>query len=367
MSGGGKSGRRLTARQRLSQVGAVILVVLAFVVPSGGIALGYVASLNAAESLVPAAKPFVTEVSLAEFEDSENVELNLTWADGPQLLSPGWAGIITQVAITPGQVLTSGDTVVQVDGVWRLAAHTDQPFYAPVSPESQPAEIQRLNAMLASLSLSAGAGQEWTRDTSRGVQQFSERIGLLSEDPVSVFDPTWVVWLPASSVTLSIVDVRPGMAAPAQGEALAETTAVLVGITPTVKDGVVLPDPGDGTEWVYRLGDSEIAYTGGAQTDTQQIAPLAAPLAASKPETAGAVLLRRMPFVGWEVPTAAVYIDAHENTCVFLADEQSDYAAQTVEIASGAVGVTRVRGELPDQAMLLANPAEVLKDASCGS
>lgn len=362
-----RSRRRLTPRQRLSQLGAVLLVVVAFVVPSAGIALGYLASLNASQSLVPVEKPFITEVSLSEFEDSEDVELTLTWADGPQLLSPGWAGIITQVAITPGQVLTSGENVVQVDGVWRIAAHTDRPFYAPVSPDSHPGEIQRLNAMLASLSLSAGSGQEWTRDTSRGVHQLGERIGFPLEGTVSLFDPAWVVWLPAPSVTLSLVDIRAGMAAPSQGEGIAETTPVLASITPAVKDGVVLPDPGDGTDWVYRLGDAEIPYTGGAQTDAQQIAPMAATLAASKPETAQTVLLRRTPFVGWEVPTAAVYVDAHETTCVFIADASSDYAAQPVEIASGAVGVTRVRGELPETAALLANPAEVLEDVSCSS
>lgn len=357
--------RRRNARQKLAHLGSVLLVVTAFVVPSAGIALGYASSLSAAQSLVPDAKPFLTEVSLGEYEDSRDVNLTLAWVDGPQLLSPGWAGVVTQVALKPEQVLTTGDNVVQVDGVWRIAAYTTQPFYSLVVPESDPSEVERLNTMLTSLGLSAGPGQTWTWDTTKGIRQLGEKIEVPAASDLNAFDPAWIVWLPAPSVTLSLVDIRVGMAAPTQGEGFAETAPMLASVLPAEEDGVVLPDPGDGEEWVYQMGDVEIAFTGGLQSDAQQIAPLAATLAASKPETARAALLRREPFTGWEVPTSAVYVDAQETTCVFTADRPSGYAAQVVEIASGAVGVTRVRGELPGHASLLTNPAEVLVDASC--
>ncbi len=162
-------------------------------------------------------------VGEVETDISRLVVASGTVGDAPPLVAPAWGGLVEQVAIAEGSVLRSGDPVVVIDGLTRLAAHTPRPFRRPLGAADRGQDVADLNVWLAGEGYEASEGDRFGSATRRGIRALREAIGLDTE--VDSFDPVWLVYLPRPEVTIRSVALQVGVPAPSAGASIAELEA----------------------------------------------------------------------------------------------------------------------------------------------
>ncbi|MGN8552198.1 UNVERIFIED_CONTAM: hypothetical protein OHV15_06415 [Microbacterium sp. SLM126] len=319
---------------------------------------------SAADEVAPPEDVVTAHARKESFQDSVDVEVSLTWNEAETLVAPAWSGLVTAVADLSDGSLASGDRVAQVDGVWRLAAHTPRPFHSAVSEIAPAAEIGMLNSLLADLGFQHAEGGRWDWNTVLGVRSLAKELGVPNADSAPGFDPSWVVWMPRGTFHVADSLLVPGSPAPAVGAPVVEGDARLGSATITAMAGAVLPDPE--LQWDLLVGEIEATFSGSDMT-TEESAALGTALADGQPETVSGVLRRHDPVDGWAVPAASVVTDARGELCLVVVSEDGTkkYRAIPVETLGGAAGTIRVSGALPQNTEIVANPGRVLDDFAC--
>ena len=74
------------------------------------------------------ARPVWATVEANDGQVSEPVDVVLEWQAVSPVVAPAWSGIVQSVAVTVSSTLTSGQPVAVIDGVTRLAQHSERPF-----------------------------------------------------------------------------------------------------------------------------------------------------------------------------------------------------------------------------------------------
>lgn len=342
------------------------LIALFFVVPLGAVSAGAALLASGETRAAPPAEPVFVHVERDGFVDSQEVTLTLTWTDGVALKAPAWGGLITETAVKPGDVVRAGTRLVRVDGVWRVAAPTPRPFYAPVSAESPPADVKALNALLRSMGLDA-PGDAWSWSTTTAIREFAGGLGVPDAHLASAMDPSWIVWSPSPEVTVASVPLTVGTAAPAQGQDVLVGPARLAGVVVAAEEGAALPAVDAEDQWILRVGDESMPYLSPEMTEGLAGSPVEAALAGNRPAEAEGVVQRSETVEGWQVPVSAVHTDAGGTYCVFRRDDSdAGYAPVRVDVQRGAIGTARVDGPLKPEDDVLVNPSAVAGDAECG-
>ncbi|MBM7826624.1 hypothetical protein [Microbacterium aurum] len=358
---GGRRGRR-----GLKGVGAWMVLACAFVAPLVALC-GVLTASNAMGVAAAEDESVVTLAATKEpYNDAVDVDLNLTWAQPAVLSSPNWSGLVTAVGARVGEQIVNGTRVVQIDGIWRIAAHTTTPLYSVVSRESQPAEVAAVNRLLASLGYRHGPGDEWSWSTTTGVRDLARDLGAPSAATLEAFDNAWVVWMPEDDFTPATVDIAAGLPAPGAGEPVVTGNPQLVTARVVAKAGGVLPTPSPQEAWDLVAADTTTAFAG-TPLGGEGLDALSKALVATKPETVSAAIRRHDAVEGWAVPSSAVVTDARGNLCVVLAvrDAGAHYSPVPVEALGGSVGTIRVTGDLPQDAEVVANPRLAMDDIEC--
>lgn len=165
-----------------------------------------------------------------------------TTGDAPPLLAPSWQGLVEEVLVEPEQALRSGDPVVVIDGITRIAVHTPRPFRRGLAPGDRGRDVADLNAWLAGRDLEATDGDRYGAATQRGVRTLRRELGLPTDE--STFDPAWLVYLPLPEVVLRTVALQAGAPVPAAGGVIAELDAQVTGARLLVpQSGATAPGP----------------------------------------------------------------------------------------------------------------------------
>jgi hypothetical protein len=349
--------------QRAGNIFAWALLALAFVAPATGLSAAAWMASQQRTALTAESTPLTADVQVSEFDDARDVQLTLSWADGPALIAPAWYGTVTQLGVAPGQEVTSGTQVVRIDDVWRIAARTEQPFFAPVMAQSSAEELARLNGLLRSLGYDSQDNDRWGAGTVRGVRQLAASLGVPNAEAVTAFDPGWVVWLPADRLRLAGADFAVGGPAPSGGSPAFSTARALASIDVAANEGEALPDPEDGSVWSLHVGETTIPFAGSKVTDPNALATVQIALQGSYPETSVGTIARVNSVRGWEVPSSAVFLDSEGKRCLFV--DEGDFTPYPVEVAGGGIGVARVTGDMPDRIGVLTNPSEVEEVSRC--
>lgn len=348
-------------RRRLSNGVAGALIVLITIVPCGVLGLGIWFALQPSQIEQPVSAVTMT-VSKESFWDEQSVTIGVTWSDGAALVAPVWDGIVTELAVMPGSTVSNGTKVLQIDGVWRIAAASAAPFFRSVSEDSGKVEVSALNALLGSLGYSNG-GDRWNRNTTLGIRQLAQDLGVPDAKEVDSFDPGWVVWLPGEALVVNEILTAPGHSAPALGEDVAKGAPRISSLDVASTDEIPLPDASsDG--WVLTVENVSIPYTGPRITGQADLAAASTSLAASRPEQLTGKLQRAEAVIGWQVPSSAVYIDRLGEVCVFRA-AKAEWIPMDVVANGGTLGAVRVNGELTEANQILVNPGEIVRDTLC--
>lgn len=205
--------------RRLFVTGLVVGVVVWIVAPVVAVAVLLTASDR--QSIVSAEEQAWVSVEPASASTTRTAAVQLLWEPSTVLRAPAWSGMIVRVLLEPGMPLTSGTSVVDIDGISRRAYATDAPFFRSLAVGDEGSDVRALNGILASF----GAPEESDRfgwSTLRALRAFAAEIGVPRADEVTAFDPGWVIHLPASgAVTVGSVDLVAGERAPDQGAEIA--------------------------------------------------------------------------------------------------------------------------------------------------
>lgn len=303
-------------------------------------------------------------------DDAQPVSIVVTWDGGLVIYSPQWSGTVTEVLARPGDVLEPLDPLVSVDGIRRIAWQSEVWFHRALrlgDSGRDVAELQRLLSAQGRDITNAKLGV-FDRATRNAVQQLEVALGVA---PASgVFDPSWLVALPANRVTVGTIALTLAAPAPGAGSVLVRGVPKASGATLEGADGPITPE-GDGWEVAVAGGPTlRLDDTGHLPQATlvQLEAILPAPSATDglpAPGTLPASLRRTVSRDVVAVPAAAIVVGSR-TSCVFV-ERGARFVPVSVEPSRlpAEAGVSLVVGPIGENSHVLANPREVLQSAQC--
>jgi hypothetical protein len=310
--------------------------------------------------------PFLLRPNPRQVVDRQPVNVVFSWEPGPVLRAPAWAGIVTSIATRPGTALRSGDPVLAVDGVTRIAWASPSPFYRRLEAGDRGADVVELHRLLEALRFLDDPPDDagflsW--ESSIAIQAFNESLGGGGR----VFDPATVIWLPADPYELHALEASVAAPAPAAGSILATSAASPIAATIQPRDPQTPLDVEPGVTYSLTVGPHAVSVTG-----TGTITPTALTVLASSvdplTERVAGWIERAEPLNVLTVPATAIMAGARGGLCAWVAlGNGSGYRAAPVVVVGSELGVTSVSDGLSAADQVLANPAAILEDPSCPS
>lgn len=308
-------------------------------------------------------EPIVVTAEAVELRDERTARADLTWTDPTVLVAPRWEGLVTDVHLEPGDVVTTGRSVVSIDGVGRIAATTPRPFWRVLRVGDRGPDVAAAEQLLADLRFHNGPIDDiYDPAVARAAARWAASLGQRSPD--GSFDPSLVVWLPLPSLTVVAVDIASGLPAPPPGTVIARGPKLLGGavLLDANDRPIVLDDP---SAWEFVYDGRGYALTEGRPTSLRPdlLANLADDLAEDTTSIEG-VLRRVEPVVSILVPASAVMVNAGGDFCVWV-PTRDGFAARRVEVGQGTVNRAQILSGLAAGEPVLANPGTSLVAPAC--
>jgi hypothetical protein len=212
----------IAARRGVRGATIVLVVIVVGVVA----ALGWLVSLPSAdERLAVATQPVIVPVADGPRNVQSTIELIVTLSGGGDARAPDWQGLVTSVLVKPGDTMSTGSPIVEVDGVRRVAAATPRPFYRSLTLGDVGPDVDQLVAFLTAIGKlppDRPNDRPYDQSLGRAVKALAADLGIREPDDKSWmdFDNTWVVWMPGENLLVDEVRLTVGTVAPSLGEVL---------------------------------------------------------------------------------------------------------------------------------------------------
>lgn len=210
-------------------------------------------------AVAPVDGPSVAVVGLSSVRSAGSATMVATWSTDGLVVAPGWSGLVTEVRLTTGGRVKSGDIVATVDGISRLAIQTDLPFHRALGETDRGPDVVALQEVLMDLGFAEAdsvVDGVFGRRTREAVRRLAQAIGVPAGPESDAFDAGWFVWIdPSTPVDPIIGDVaiEVGQPAPAPGAVLARTEPRLESVAFTAPSLDLVAE----TEWsIARSGDA---------------------------------------------------------------------------------------------------------------
>lgn len=311
------------------------------------------------------------------------VEIALTWRPQAALRAPVWDGTVQKVYVQPGGTLRSGDKVVRVNGIDRLAVFSAEPFWRPITQGSQGSDVQQLNDVLGGLGLAHGNGTTADGLTAQGISELAVTLGA---GEARTFEPGWVLFLSAPSLKVADVKIEAASAVPPAGSEVVAASSALMAATVIEKGSLERSSqPGAGQEPATPGATAEngpgatgeVGSGGAAPSGTAVLVPTQAELVSagislkvtsdrktgrSTVDPAGLEVLKKQAQTGAEslaatidapssagsvdVPGSALWTDRSGSRCVAV--KQTDGSAKpiSVQLLAGIGGRAVITGSI---------------------
>lgn len=295
------------------------------------------------------------------FDGRREAEVTLVWGPSQVVVSPGWSGTVTRVGVEPGGTVVEGDRPVAVDSVDRIALALAEPLYRPLSSGVRGEDVAELRAALVRLGYLESVADNVDRfdaELASAVSQLSRDLGFPRTS--SIIDPSWVVWLPSTEVSVAEVYVRPGSPAPPAGALLFTLAADLEAarVSGDVEaGGYVLVIPG--VDASFRLRGSEVDPA--SLSDLVEVLKRVGADPESDAPVFGEIRLAE-PVEVVTVPASAVGVSADGSACLWT----GALGLQRTRILGSRLGVVSVEPTptLTPGTEVLVDPGEELR-AQC--
>lgn len=368
-----------TARRLIPGRGTALLVGLV-VVPAVFLALLRMGSTDSLPGVTFDAAPVLAKATARQVTGAQPVTLTPAWDQGSDLYAPPWNGLVTAVYASPGQPLASGDRVVAVNAIDRIAYASPAPFYRSIASGASGSDVAALNQMLLDLGYIDDLPSDptlATYATTAAVRDLASALDV--PDATTTFDPAWVVWLPVAPFVPATVNLVVGQSAPGPGAVIASGESTLASATlSATNQGSLQVDPA--AQWVvvvngksFPIDASKLTVSPSALADLAALLPQPSSAASDNvarggppgaANAASGTVQRASPLDAAAIPSTAVMTGPDGQLCAWLPNGK-DYRAVDVTVADARTGVTDVTSGVQAGDQLLANPGQVLAAPQC--
>ncbi|MDR2380457.1 MAG: hypothetical protein LBE08_04670 [Bifidobacteriaceae bacterium] len=201
------------AKARLRNASAVVASVVALSLGVGlGAAVVMLRQLPKAPAQLasPTSDPSEVPVVTAEFDDARQVTLRVATRDGVAAVG-NRSGIVTSSHCTPGVSATSGESLIEVDGLPLVSLATAKPPWRDLALGDKGADAAAVNAELARLGLGAPTSDVVTRETVRAFNGLLKTLGAsVASFDTDLIERSLIVWLPSPEVQVGECKVATG-------------------------------------------------------------------------------------------------------------------------------------------------------------
>jgi peptidoglycan hydrolase-like protein with peptidoglycan-binding domain len=280
-------------------------------------------------------------VSAQQFTDDRKTPVVLRTSE-PVPLRSAATGTVTESFAAPGQEISSGMTVFDVNSEPVVALHTTVPLYRDLAQGDRGIDVLALQKELVRLGYSIDDTGYYGRGTTVAVKDLQKRAG--ASKPSGELTLDHVMWLPTTSVVPETWTASLGAAL--GGGDVGATPATLTGVSVTdLPQGLA---PGQRTLTLF--GSTVLLDGSGTTTDPTFLAEVAANPAyqairtSDTPDSATGSTQLAEPLETLRVPPSAVFAVRGTSACI-----QSGGVAQPVTIVGSGLGASlvTVEGEAP--------------------
>lgn len=305
----------------------------------------------------PPAEPLVITVEHRLMVDDQLVNASLEWGRPLEVFAPNWSGVVTDIYRAAGETVTSGESVLSINGVDRLAFASNQPLWRPLRRGDTGADVDELQRLLVAKGYDVQPDGEFGATTQEAVKLLEASLGI--SKPSGVFDPGWVLWLPSETFQISSIAISVGSPAPSAG------SVVLAGPPPLLhvefQDDQDVPLDLSGP-WVFTSAGLEYSILDGS-LEPDSLTRLQGATGSEVLSISGRVI-SQTPIEVIGVPATAVMSSADGDLCVWVPGPDG-YLPRSVELEGGAVAQVFVLSGLSAGDQVLANPADILSSQTC--
>jgi hypothetical protein len=122
------------------------------------------------------------------------------------------AGVVTGSKCVPGMLVSSGESVTELDGLPLVGLATTKPLWRDLVVGDRGADVAALSTELARLGLLGSTGDRVTRDTVKAFSAMMEALGMASPNAYrDLIARDLTVWLPAVEIEVGECSVSTGM------------------------------------------------------------------------------------------------------------------------------------------------------------
>lgn len=344
-------------------IAIVSLVVIALIAAPIVVLVRLVSQPDRLDDIAADPTPVMMPVSYRTTDDERFASIRASWSEPSVVAAPAWSGVVTAVAIGPGATLSTGDPVVSVNDVTRIAVAGIAPLWRPLSTGATGRDVSDLQRLLTALGHYEGeiAGT-YNAATAQAVNTLGVSIGVANAG--GVFDPSWVIMLPHEPFDVAETTLVTGSPAPAAG------SEILVG--PTLLASAEVTDPAGedldlDPEVAYKVETRGHVFTlhrGTTSAPTSELGTLALLVGDAEGGVIEARVRRQEPIEVVQVPSSSVMTSIEGSLCVWVA-ENGSFRPVPVVVEASTVGIAQVSSDLPQGTEVLVNPGTVLDDPSC--
>ncbi len=336
-----------------------LLLILSLLVPAGLLVWLRVGSDDHIESLDPTPILVWEETSTFAATRRQPATITLQWSIPLRIKAPSWSGMVTDVYLVRGSLLSSGSPVLQIDGVKRIAWETPSPFWRSLSFGTKGEDVLWLEQNLKAMGMfESEPDQSFNRATEGAVRNLASSIGAENS---AVFDPSWIVWLPERAIEIDIIFIEPGMSAPYVGSPIVETSRTLAENEVKDFDGKLLSLPG---EWVFTIPgiDQEFRLLDGKLSEEARNA--LGPLLDDGQASVDGVIQLAQAEESLVIPASSVVTSSEGDLCVYVS-ESGTPVRRSVSISAAPEPLVIVHEGLVLGEEVLANPTAFPETSEC--
>lgn len=233
----GKEQLRTTAKGPIQRNRGIFIALACLCCLLVGLGLGYVLVPAPVPQSLRAAEP-LTSVTIGHetFDDAQTVKVTPNVTYGQPLTWRG-SGVVTGITVSNGEILNSGTTFFQVDGMPIIALYTAVPLYRDLTTDAVGPDVGALRDELGRLgyavSPSSGDHNRYDWSLQQAVRELQRSNGLSGDLVDGNINLARIVWIPQTSLTLSDSALVWGQDAPQQIGASSTTLASLTVTMPS--------------------------------------------------------------------------------------------------------------------------------------
>ncbi len=348
-------------RHVLTRQSSLVLIAGAVTVGSIAFASGLLVYDARLAEIEPAPSPLTMTVELTSATIEHEVSLELVWDHVVPIYSPNWAGTVTEVFVEPGATLRSGEPILAIDGVKRIAAAMRQPLFRDLRRGDRGEDVRALQEFLLVEQLYVGeADGVYGGSLADAVAELRLLLGAPKLRDGG-FDHTLLVWIPDGLLQVDSVHATIGQPADGGVELILPKESI-AGASFRRPEGA----PPLRGMWQFESAQHEpivVSFVEDDRLDAESVAEIGVLVTSDDVELDGR-LLQLDPTDHLYIPVSAVTTGSDGQLCSWVKVGES-FEPREVAVGPGAFGVAEIAEGLAPGDVILVNPDVALAEASC--